>query len=129
MSLPTIPEPAHAAMLIHRATQFIATYQAQHLDNDPLVKRCCAHLMSTTGITESAAAHYTMHALADVQARHVPAYFDTNHSTSFVVRVADPSTGHIYSLTASDVLQLAKAQNDAPADTTHSVHVCGRRVV
>jgi hypothetical protein len=51
----------HAAMLIYSATRFIVMHQAEHLDSEQLVKRCCAHLMATTGITETAAQHYAMH--------------------------------------------------------------------
>jgi len=123
----TTKEPGHAAVITLRATQFIEHHQAQHLDNDQLVKRCCAHLVATTGITESAAASYTMHALADIQARHVPAYIDMSYSTSYVVRVVDPRTGNVYQLTASDVLQLAQAHNDTPPDRSHSIRQCGRR--
>jgi hypothetical protein len=74
--------------------------------------------MVTTGITENAAQHYAMHALAELQAKHVPAYFDISHSTSHVLRVVDPSTGHAYALTASDVLQIAKLQSEGDHDTT-----------
>lgn len=126
MSPATIKEPGHAATLTLRATQYLEQHQAQHLDNDQLVKRCCAHLVATTGITEAAASSYTMHALADIQARHVPAYIDMSHSTSYVVRVVDPRTGNVYQLTASDVLQLAQAHNDAPPDPAHSIQQCGR---
>lgn len=126
MSLAPTQEPAHGAVLVHRAMQYIEQHQAQHLDNDHLVKRCCAHLVATTGITEAAASGYTMHALAEIQGRHVPAYFDMSHSTSLVVRVVDPRTGNVYQLTASDILQLARAQNDAPTDPMHCIQLCGR---
>jgi|GEM_PF-1078765 len=125
----TLPhDQTHAAMLIHSATRFIVTHQAEHLDSEQLIKRCCAHLMVTTGITEHAAQHYAMHALAELQAKHVPAYFDISHSTSFVVRVVDPTTGHAYALTASDVLQMATLHhgNDHD-DTAHATQQCGRR--
>ncbi|HKT28823.1 hypothetical protein [Dyella sp.] len=117
----------HAAMLIYSATRFIVTHQAEHLDSEQLVKRCCAHLMATTGITETAAQHYAMHALAELQAKHVPAYFDISHSTSYVIRVVDPSTGHAYALTASDVLQIAKQQSEGDHDTLRVTQQCGRR--
>jgi len=118
----------HAALLVHSATRFIVTHQAEHLDSDQLVKRCCAHLMATNGITESAAQHYAMHALAELQAKHIPAYFDISHSTSYVVRVVDPTTGHAYALTASDVLQMAKMHNDGDADgIAYITQQCGRR--
>lgn len=117
----------HAAMLIHSATRFIVMHQAEHLDSEQLVKRCCAHLMATTGITETAAQHYAMHALAELQAKHVPVYFDISHSTSYVIRVVDPSTGHAYALTASDVLQIATLQSDGNQDTTRLTQQCGRR--
>lgn len=121
-------DQAHAAALVHSAARFIVTHQAQHLDNEQLVKRCCAHLMATSGITESAAQHYAMHALADLQAKHVPAYFDISHSTSYVMRVVDPTTGHAYALTASDVLQMAKAQHESGHDdSAHITQQCGRR--
>lgn len=124
----TLPhDQTHAAMLIHSATRFIVTHQAEHLDTEQLVKRCCAHLMVTMGITENAAQHYVMHALAELQAKHVPAYFDINHSTSYVVRVVDPTTGHAYSLTASDVLQMATMQSESAHDTVHMTQQCGRR--
>lgn len=131
MSLPhTLPhDQTHAAMLVHSATRFIVSHHAEHLESEQLVKRCCAHLMATTGITENAAQHYTMHALAELQARHVPAYFDISHSTSYVVRVVDPTTGHAYALTASDVLQMAKVQHDnGHDDAAHITQQCGRRV-
>ena len=125
----TLPhDQTHAAMLIHSATRFIVTHQAEHLDSEQLVKRCCAHLMLTTGITENAAQHYAMHALAELQAKHVPAYFDINHSTSYVVRVVDPTTGHAYALTASDVLQMATMQSESTPSTAHMIQQCGRRV-
>lgn len=117
----------HAAMLIHSATRFIVAHQAEHLDSDQLIKRCCAHLMATAGIAESAAEHYTMHALADLQAKHVPAYFDISHSTSYVIRVVDPATSHAFALTASDVLQMAKTQGECPRNTVHATQQCGRR--
>jgi phosphopantetheinyl transferase len=117
----------HAAMLIHSAMRFIVAHQAEHLDSDQLIKRCCAHLMATAGIAESAAEHYTMHALADLQAKHVPAYFDISHSTSYVIRVVDPATGHAFALTASDVLQIAKTQSECPRNTVHATQQCGRR--
>jgi hypothetical protein len=121
-------DQTHTALLIHRATRFIVTHQAEYLDNEQLVKRCCAHLMATAGITESTAQHYTMHALAELQAKHVPAYFDISHSTSYVVRVVDPATGHGYALTASDVLQMAKVQSEsARDDSAHITQQCGRR--
>jgi len=125
----TLPhDQTHAAMLIHSATRFIVTHQAEHLDSDQLVKRCCAHLMASTGITESAAQHYAMHALAELQAKHVPAYFDISHSTSYVVRVIDPITGHAYALTASAVLQLATSQHEhGHDDAAHITQQCGRR--
>jgi len=127
-SLPLPHDQTHAAMLVHSATRFIVTHQAEHLDSEQLVKRCCAHLMTTTGITESAAQHYAMHALAELQARHVPAYFDISHSTSYVMRVVDPTTGLAYALTASDVLQIAKTQHESGHE--HAPHItqqCGRR--
>lgn len=127
MSLATTQEPAHASSLSHHAAQFLEQHQAEHLDNDQLVKRCCAYLMATTGISNTTASHITMHALAELQGRHLPAYFDVNHSTSLVVRVVDPRTGLIYQLTASDILQVAQAQNDAPPDPAHGIHLCGRR--
>jgi hypothetical protein len=114
-------------MLIHSATRFIVMHQAEHLDNEQLVTRCCAHLMATTGITETAAQHYAMHALADLQAKHVPAYFDISHSTSYVIRVVDPSTGHAYALTASDVLQIATQQSEGNQNTSRITQQCGRR--
>ena len=118
----------HAALLVHSATRFILTHQAEHLDSEQLVRRCCAHLMATNGITESAAQHYAMHALAELQAKHVPAYFDISHSTSYVVRVVDPTTGHAYALTASDILQMAKMHHDGSADgTAYITQQCGRR--
>lgn len=117
----------HAAMLIYSATRFIVMHQAEHLDSEQLVKRCCAHLMATTGITETAAQHYAMHALAELQAKHVPAYFDISHSTSYVIRVVDPSTGHAYALTASDVLQIAKQQSEGNHDALRVTQQCGRR--
>jgi hypothetical protein len=121
-------DQAHAAMLVHSATRFIVTHQAEHLDSEQLIKRCCAHLMATAGITESAAQHYTMHALAELQAKHAPAYFDMNHSTSYVVRVVDPTTGHAYALTASDVLLMAKAPHAEGHDPmAHVTQQCGRR--
>lgn len=124
---PSLPhDHTHAAMLLHSATRFIVTHQAEHLDSEQLVKRCCAHLMVTAGITESAAQHYAMHALAELQAKHVPAYFDISRSTSYVVRVIDPTTGHTYALTASDVLQMAMTQHDHD-DTAHITQQCGRR--
>lgn len=126
MSPATIKEPGYAAVLTLQASQFLEQHQAEHLDSDQLVKRCAAHLVATAGITESAAASYTMHALADLQAKHVPAYIDMNHSTSYVVRVVDPRTGNVYQLTASDVLQLARAHNDTPPDPAHTIHQCGR---
>ena len=125
LSLPH--DQTHAAMLIHSATRFIVTHQAEHLDSDQLIKRCCAHLMATAGIAESAAQHYTMHALADLQAKHVPAYFDISHSTSYVIRVVDPTTGHAFALTASDVLQMATMQGEHPHNTAHITQQCGRR--
>jgi hypothetical protein len=118
----------YTATLIHSATHFIVTHQAEHLDSDQLIKRCCAHLMASTGITESAAQHYTMHALAELQAKHVPAYFDISHSTSYVVRVIDPTTGLAYALTASDILQMARVQTESnPRNTAHIAQQCGRR--
>jgi hypothetical protein len=121
-------DQVHAAMLIHSATRFLVTHQAEHLDSEQLIARCCAHLMATTGITESAAQHYTMHALAELQAKHAPAYFDISHSTSYVVRVVDPTTGHAYALTASDVLQIAKAQREQGNEhAAHATQQCGRR--
>jgi hypothetical protein len=117
----------HAAALIYSATRFIVTHQAEHLDSEQLVKRCCAHLIATTGITENAAQHYAMHALAELQAKHVPAYFDISHSTSYVIRVVDPATGHAYALTASDVLQMARTHGEGDHDTTHITQQCGRR--
>lgn len=117
----------HAAMLIYNATRFIVMHQAEHLDSEQLVRRCCAHLMATTGITETAAQHYAMHALAELQAKHVPAYFDISHSTSYVVRVVDPSTGHAYALTASDVLQIAKLQSESDHNVPRNTQQCGRR--
>jgi phosphopantetheinyl transferase len=127
-SLSTPHDHIHAAVLLHSATRFIVTHQAEHLDNEQLIKRCCAHLMTTTGITESAAQHYTMHALAELQAKHAPAYFDISHSTSYVVRVVDPTTGNAYALTASDVLQIAKAQHDhSNGPMAHVTQQCGRR--
>lgn len=125
LSLPH--DHTHTAMLIHSATCFIVTHQAEHLDNEQLIKRCCAHLMATAGIAESAAQHYTMHALADLQAKHVPAYFDISHSTSYVIRVVDPTTGHAFALTASDVLQMARMQGEHPHNITHITQQCGRR--
>lgn len=128
MALSLSHDQTHAAMLIHSATRFIVAHQAEHLDSEQLVKRCCAHLMVTTGITESSAQHYAMHALAELQAKHVPAYFDINHSTSYVVRVVDPTTGHTYALTASDVMQMATMQHDhGHDDTAHITQQCGRR--
>lgn len=115
-------------MLIHSATRFIVMHQAEHLDSEQLLKRCCAHLMVTTGITESSAQHYAMHALAELQAKHAPAYFDINHSTSYVMRVVDPTTGHTYALTASDVLQMAKMQHEGGnPEMAHITQQCGRR--
>jgi hypothetical protein len=129
MSAFTLPhDQTHAAVLIHSATRFIVTRQAEHLDSEQLIKRCCAYLMASTGISESAAHHYAMHALAELQAKHVPAYFDISHSTSYVVRVIDPTTGHAYALTASDVLQLATSQHEhRHDDTAHITQQCGRR--
>ena len=128
LSRPLPHDQTHAAMLVHSATRFIVMHQAEHLDSEQLVKRCCAHLMATNGITESAAQHYAMHALAELQAKHIPAYFDISHSTSYVVRVVDPTTGHAYALTASDVLQWAKAHNDdGHDDTAYITQQCGRR--
>jgi hypothetical protein len=115
-------------MLIHSATRFIVSHQAEHLDSEPLIKRCCAHLMATAGLTESAAQHYAMHALAELQAKHVPAYFDISHSTSYVVRVVDPTNGHAYALTASDILQMATMQHEhGHDDAAHITQQCGRR--
>lgn len=128
MSLSLPHDQTHAAMLIHSATRFIVMHQAEHLDSEQLLKRCCAHLMVTTGITESAAQHYAMHALAELQAKHAPAYFDINHSTSYVMRVVDPTTGHAYALTASDVLQIAKMQYEGGnPEMAHITQQCGRR--
>lgn len=128
MSLSFPHDQTHAAMLIHSATRFIVSHQAEHLDSEPLVKRCCAHLMATAGLTESAAQHYAMHALAELQAKHVPAYFDISHSTSYVVRVVDPSCGHAYALTASDILQIATMQHErGHDDAAHVTQQCGRR--
>lgn len=126
MSPATMKEPGYAAMLTLQASQFLEQHQAEHLDSDQLVRRCAAHLVATAGITEAAASSYTMHALADLQAKHVPAYIDMSLSTSYVVRVVDPRTGNVYQLTASDVLQLARAHNDAPPDPAHTIHQCGR---
>jgi len=120
-------DSAHAALLIHSATRFIVAHQAEHLDSEQLVKRCCAHLMATAGIAENLAQHYTMHALADLQAKHVPAYFDISHSTSYVVRVVDPTTGHAYALTASDVLQMARMHSEGNLDAARITQQCGRR--
>jgi hypothetical protein len=129
MSLPnSFPhDQTHAAMLLHSAASFIVAHQPEHLDSEQLVKRCCAHLMATAGITENAAQHYAMHALADLQAKHVPAYFDISHSTSYVVRVIDPASGHAYVLTASDVLQMARTHSSYDHDIAHVTQQCGRR--
>jgi hypothetical protein len=46
------------------------------------------------------------------------------------MRVVDPTNGHAYSLTASDVLQMAKTQHDQEPSHDHVAHVtqqCGRR--
>jgi len=117
----------HTGMLIHSATRFIVAHQAEHLDSEQLIKRCCAHLMVTAGITERAAQHYAMHALAELQAKHVPAYFDISRSTSYVVRVVDPTTGHAYALTASDVLQVVRMQHEPGHDAARITQQCGRR--
>jgi hypothetical protein len=133
MSLDSTLEPLGAIYrsdaLFRHAAIYIESHQAQHLDNEQLVRRCCQHLVATMGIAEEAAVNYAMHALAFAQGKHVPAHFDANGCTSYVVRVVDPRTGLAYSLTASDILQLAKAQSEATVDTAHSMQQCGRRVV
>ncbi|WP_199098979.1 hypothetical protein [Dyella sp. ASV21] len=108
------------------AVRYLEAHQSQHLDDDQLIKRCVSHLIATMGITQATAENNAMHALADLQARHVPAYFDTSGSTSYVVRVVDPRSGEVYALTATDVLQCAKAWHNAQPDTTHCIQQCGR---
>jgi hypothetical protein len=116
----------YAVLITQHAVQFLQQHQGQHLDNDQLVKRCCAHLISTAAVSNAVAERVTMHALAEIQCMHLPAYFDTGRSTPLVVCVVDPGTGNVYQLTASDILQLARAQNDAPRDPSHGIQLCGR---
>lgn len=114
-----------AAERHRQAVRFIEQHQGQHLDTDPLVRRCAAHLMAHAAADRQTALEVALHALADVQARTVPAVVDMHHSTSHVVRVVDPGSGRTVAFTASELMQLANAKALA-ADPRHAIAACGR---
>lgn len=109
------------------AVAFIDQHQAQHLHDEQLIARCASRLMREYNIPERMAIDAALHALAEVQARTQPAHVDISRSTSHVIHVVDPRDGRTVAFTASELLQIAAAKPDVPADGERLVRLCGRR--
>lgn len=129
MSFRVVHDATNTAATRHRAALvFIEQHQAQHLDNDQLIRRCASHVMTRFHVPEHVATDAALHALAEIQAQNTPARVNIDRSTMAVVMVTDPRNGRTFAFTASELLELATSKAPPAAnDPVRLVAVCGRR--
>lgn len=108
------------------AAQFIEQNAALHLDEQQLLQRCTAALMSRFDVSQRTATNDAIHALAAHQMVSTPAFVDVRSSTSAVVYVVNPRTGQMIGFTASELITLAD-EHRTTSFTIHAKLRCGRR--